>query len=284
MTMARLLRSPIGWAILLILAVLAIASIFTTVPETQQAVIVRMGVPRAVVNLYRPDERFGHTGAGLVARVPLVDQVFYVDKRVQTLDLEGQPVLSIDGQPISVDAYARYRVVDPARFYTATRGDPRAFSDALKPALGTALRTALGTLPAATLLVPERVPAMRAVRDALDDAARRYGVRVSEVRLDRASLSDGAALDQAIGRMRAAREQQAGAIRDDGYAQATQIRTDGDAQASKIYADAFGQDPDFYDFYRAMQSYKVTLADGSTQMVLSPNSEYFRQFRSGGKP
>ena len=284
MTASRLLRSPIGWAILLILLVFAAASVFTTVGETQQAVIVRMGVPRAVVNLYRPDQAFGDTGAGLVARVPLIDQVFYVDKRVQTLDLEGQPILSADGRPIAADAYARYRVVDPVRFYTATHGDARMFADTLKPVLGTALRNELGTLPVATLLAPERVPAMRAVKGRLDEAAQRFGVRVSEVRLERTILPDGTALDDTIGRMRTEREQQASAIRDSGYAQAMRIRADGDAQASKLYADAFGQDPEFYDFYRAMQSYKITLADGSTQMVLSPNSEYFRQFRTGGKP
>jgi modulator of FtsH protease HflC len=283
MTVGRLFRSPIGWAILLILLVFAAASVFTTVGETQQAVIVRMGVPRAVVNLYRPDQPFGRTGAGLVVRVPVIDQLFYVDKRVQTLELEGQPILSADGRPIAADAYARYRVVDPVRFYTATHGDPRMFADTLRPVLGTALRSELGTLPVATLLAPERVPAMRAARDRLDEAAQRFGVRVAEVRLDRTELPDGAALDDAIGRMRADRERQASAIRDDGYAQAMRIRADGDAQASKLYADAFGQDPAFYDFYRAMQSYKITLADGSTQMVLSPNSEYFRQFRTGGK-
>lgn len=283
MTVARLLRSPIGWAILLILVVLAVASVFTTVGETQQAVIVRLGVPRAVVNLYRPDQRFGETGAGLIARVPLLDQVFFVDKRVRTLELEGQPIQSADGQQIAADAYARYRVVDPALFYTATHGDARAFADTLRPALGMALRTRLGALPAAALLAPERVPAMRAVRDQLDQAARRFGVRVSEVRLDRTALPDGAPLDTAIGRMRTSREQQADAIRADGDAAVARIRDDGSAAVSRIYADSFGQDPAFFDFYRAMLSYRITMADGSTQLVLSPNSEYFRQFRTGGK-
>jgi membrane protease subunit HflC len=283
MTVGRLLRGPIGWAILLILLVLAAASVFTTVGETQQAVIVRLGVPRAIVNLYRPGERFGESGAGLVARLPLIDQVFFVDKRVQTLEVEGQPVQSADGHPIATDAFARYRVVDPVLFYTATHGDARAFRDTLKPVLGTELQSELGKLPAIALLAPEHAPAMRAVRDGLDAAARRFGVRVSEVRLDRIGLPDGAALDDAIGRMRAAREQQADAIRVNGNIQAASIRREGEAEASRIYADSFGQDPDFFDFYRAMLSYQRTLADGSTQIVLSPNSEYFRQFRSGGK-
>ncbi|PXA84606.1 protease modulator HflC [Nostoc sp. 3335mG] len=284
MTPARLLRGPIGWALLLILVVLIAASVLTIVPETQQAVIVRMGEPRAVVNLYRPDQPFGQTGAGLVARLPLVDQVFYVDRRVQTLDIENQPVLSADGRQVAADAYARYRVVDPVRFYDATHGTPYAFSEALRPVLGAALRDELGKLPIATLLVPERVPAMRAVKDRVDAAAARYGVRVSEVRLDRADLPDGPVLDAAIGRMRDARLQQAADIRTDGNREAARIRDEGDAEAHKILADSFGQDPEFFDFYRAMMSYRITFADGSTQMVLSPNSEYLRQFRSGGKP
>jgi membrane protease subunit HflC len=280
---ARLLRNPISWAILLILVVLAVASIFTTVGESQQAVIVRMGAPRAVVNRFVPGDTPATSGAGLVARVPLVDQVFYVDRRVQTLDLEGQPITSADGRPIAADAYARYRVVDPALFYTATHGDTGVFADTMKPVLGTALRTQLGKLPVAALLLPDRVPQMRAVKDAMDKAAQRFGVRVAEVRLDRTALPEGTPLDTAIGRMRAAQDAQADAIRTDGLAEAAGIRRAGEADVSKIYADSFGQDPEFFDFYRAMLSYRITLADGSTQMVLSPNSEYFRQFRSGGK-
>lgn len=283
MSVARLLRNPVGWAILLILLVLGLASVFTTVGETQQAVIVRMGVPRAVVNRFVPGEGLAASGAGLVARMPLVDQVFFVDKRVQTLDLEGQPITSADGRPIAADAYARYRVVDPALFYTATHGDAGVFADTLKPMLGTALRNQLGQLPIAALLLPDRAPQMRAVKDVLDKAAQRFGVRVAEVRLDRTALPEGAPLDDAIGRMRRAQDQQADAIRTDGTAEAARIRRDGEDEVSKIYADSFGQDPEFFDFYRAMLSYRITLADGSTQMVLSPNSEYFRQFRGGGK-
>ena len=283
MSAARLLRSPIGWAILLILLVLVVASVFTTVGESQQAVIVRMGVPRAVVNRFVPGEAIGASGAGLVARVPLVDQVFYVDRRVQTLDLEGQPITSADGRPIAADAYARYRVVDPALFYTATHGDADVFAETLKSMLGTALRTQLGKLPVAALLLPDRAPQMRAVKDAMDKAAQRFGVRVAEVRLDRTALPEGAPLEDAIGRMRGAQDQQAEAIRSDGAAEAARIRREGEDEVSRIYADSFGQDPEFFDFYRAMLSYRITLADGSTQMVLSPNSEYFRQFRNGGK-
>jgi membrane protease subunit HflC len=280
---SRFVRNPLGWAGLLLLIALACASVFTVVPETQQALIVRMGIPKAVVNLYRADQAFGETGAGLIARVPLLDQVVYVDKRVQTIDLENQPLLSADGRRMEADAFARYRVVDPTQLYLKTQGEPRRIGDALKAALATALRTQLGTLPAAALLAPEGTPQMQAVAAALDRVARGYGVRVAEVRLDRVDLPDGAPLDAAIARMRGTQDQNVAAIRDAGTRQAAAIRADGDVAASKVYADAFGQDPEFYDFYRAMQSYQKTLGDGSTQFVLSPSSEYFRQFRSGGK-
>lgn len=280
---SRVVRNPIGWAVLLILLVLAFASVFAVVPETQQAVVVRMGIPRAVVNLYRADQAFGETGAGLIARVPLLDQIVYVDRRAQTVEVENQPLTSADGQRVEADAFARYRVVDPARLYLQTHGDPRRLGETLKPVLANALRTNLGRLPASALLAPEHKPEMQAVADALDRAARGYGARVSEVRVDRVDLPDGAPLDNAIARMRATREQDVASIRDEGDRQATAIRADGNAQAAKAVADAFGQDPEFYEFYRAMLSYQITLANGSTRMVLSPNSEYFRQFRSGGK-
>jgi membrane protease subunit HflC len=290
MTVAtRILKNPIGWAILLILIVLAAASVFTVVPETKQALVVRMGVPRAVVNRFHAGERFGETGAGLIARVPLLDTIYFIDKRVRTLDLAGQPLASSDGQQVEMDAFARYRIVDPTRMYLSAHGDPRQMEEALQPVFGSALRSALGQLPAAALLAPDRAAAVRQVTAALDKAAQAYGARIIDIRIERVALAAGAPLDGALARMRNAREQQAATIRDDGFKQAMLIRANGDAQASKIYADAFNQDPDFYEFYRAMQSYRTSFGvdhatDGSTQLVISPNSAYFRDFAGRGKP
>jgi modulator of FtsH protease HflC len=286
---ARILKSPIGWAILLILIVLAAASVLTVVPETEQALVVRMGVPRAVVNRFHAGERFGQTGAGLIAHVPLLDTIYFVDKRVRTLDLPAQPLVSSDGQQVEMDAFARYRIVDPTRMYLSAHGDPQQVEEALKPVFGSALRSALAQLSTAALLAPDRAPAMRQVAQALDKAAQAYGARILDVRIDGVALAAGAPLDGALARMRSVREQKAATIRDDGFKQAMLIRANGDAQASKIYADAFNQDPDFYDFYRAMQSYRISFGvdhptDGSTQMVISPNSAYFRQFAGRGKP
>lgn len=284
----RLLKSPIGWAMLLIVAVLLSATVFAIVPETEQALVVRMGVPNRVVNGYKAGERFGSTGAGLVWRIPLLEDVFFIDKRVQNLDMASQPVLSTDQLRLQVDAFARYRITNPLQMYLTARGDERRVTEALKPILGSALRNELGRRPFAALLTPERDVVMTNIKTALNRVAAQYGAEIVDVRIKRAELPDGSPLDSAYERMKSARQQQAMTIRAEGLKQATIIRAQADADASRIYADAFNQDPSFYDFYRAMQSYRQSFgtdnpAEGSTTMVLSPNSEYFRQFSGKGK-
>jgi membrane protease subunit HflC len=288
MIAARLLRSPIGWAILLILVVLACASIFSVVPETEQALIVRLGKPNRVVNAYDPKQSFGDTGAGLVARIPMLEEIYMIDKRVRDIDMERQPVLSEDQRRLDVDAYARYRIVDPLRMYLAARGDEKRVTESLKPILGSSLRNELGRRPFATLLTPERDVVMNNIRTALDRVARQYGAQIVDVRIKRAELPDGTPLQSAYESMKNARKQQATTIRAEGAKEASIVRATADAQASRVYADAFNQDPDFYDFYRSMQSYRAafgtdTPTDGGTTMILSPNSEYLRNFKGRDK-
>jgi len=284
----RLLKSPIGWAMLLIVAVLLSATVFAIVPETEQALVVRMGVPNRVVNGYNAGERFGNTGAGLVWRIPLLEDVFFIDKRVQNLDMASQPVLSTDQLRLQVDAFARYRISNPLQMYLTARGDERRVTEALKPILGSALRNELGRRPFAALLTPERDVVMNNIKTALNRVAAQYGAEIVDVRIKRAELPDGTPLESAYERMKSARQQQAMTIRAEGLKQATIIRAQADADASRIYADAFNKDPSFYDFYRAMQSYRQSFgtdnpAEGTTTMVLSPNSEYFRQFSGKAK-
>jgi modulator of FtsH protease HflC len=286
---ARLFRTPIAWAVALVLVILACMSVFAIVPETEQVLVVRMGVPARIANRYEPGQRFGQTGAGLVWRIPLLEEVYFIDKRVQNLDMASQPVLSTDQLRLQVDAFARYRIVDPLRMYLTARGDGRRVTEALKPILGSALRNELGRRSFADLLTPERDVAMGNIKTALDRVARQYGAEIVDVRIKRAELPDGTPLESAYERMRSARQQQAMTIRAEGLKQATILRAQADAEASRIYADAYGKDPEFYDFYRAMQSYKATFGQdtpagsGSSAMVLSPNSEYFRQFKGQGK-
>lgn len=285
---ARALRSPIGWALLIILLVLAGASTLTIVPETEQALVVRMGVPTGVMNRYQPGAPIGAPGAGLLAHVPFLDSVYLIDKRPHSLSLPDEPLTSADGQDVAVAGYARYRIVDPVRMFLTAQGDRQRVDEALKPAFASALRAAMVRLSLAQMLAPEKSAAPAAIAAALDRTAREYGARIVDVRISHVGLPDGAPLDAAVSRMRTEQQQKAAAIRDDGYRQAMAIRAQGDADAAKLYADAFNQDPKFYDFYRAMQSYRATFgvdrdAPGSTQMVIAPDSEYFRQFRDGGK-
>ncbi len=281
----RVARNPIAWAILAIAAALIASSIFAVVPETRQALIVRLGQPNRVVNAFRPNQPFGMTGAGLIAHIPFVEQVVWIDKRVLDVDMDRQSVLSTDQLRLEVDAYARFRIVDPLRMYVVARGDETRVAEALRPILGSELRNELGKRPFAALLSPERGMIMDDIKAGVNRIAAQYGAEIVDVRIKRADLPDGSPLDSAYNRMRTARNQEALSIQAQGLKQAQIIRATADAQAAKTYADAFGQDPRFYDFYRAMQSYRHSFgADGgtdggSTSMVLSPNSEYLRQFQ-----
>jgi membrane protease subunit HflC len=283
-TVSRLVRNPIAWGLLAIFLLILCSSIFAIVPETKQALIVRVGEPVRIYNRYDPKQKFGHTGAGLIARVPFFESIVWVDKRVLDFDMQRQAVLSTDQLRLEVDAFARYRIVDPIRMYVTARNEKNV-GDALKPILGSALRNELGKRPFAALLSPERGQLMDNIQKALARVAAQYGAEIVDVRIKRADLPSGSPLDSAFERMRTAREQEARSILAEGSREAQIIRADADADASRIYADSFGKDPDFYDFYRAMQSYRVTFgtdgmeAPGAANVILSPDNEYLRQFR-----
>ncbi|WP_156680100.1 protease modulator HflC [Sphingomonas profundi] len=280
----KLGRNPIAWALLAIFVVLIAASVFAVVPETKQALIVQLGKPNRVVNQYRPNEEFGRTGAGLIARIPFLESIVWVDKRVLDFDMQRQAVLSTDQLRLEVDAFARYRIVDPRRMFVAA-GSERRVGEALKPILGSSLRNELGKRPFAALLSPERGEVMDNIQRALARVARQYGAEIVDVRIKRADLPDGTPLESAFERMRTARQQEARSILAEGAKQAQLIRADADAEAARVYADSFGKDPDFYDFYRAMQSYRVSFgtdgmeAPGASTVILSPDNEYLKEFR-----
>lgn len=262
-------------------AVIVIAlSTLIVVPETQQAVIIRTGEPIAVVNKFKPDQPYGKTGAGVWWRIPFFDRVEYIDKRVLSLDMQPQQVLSTDQLRLNVDAYARYRIIDPVKM-VQTAGTVDNVESQLAPILSSVVRQELGRRSFASLLTAERGTTMQNIRKLLDAQAREYGAQVIDVRIKRADLPDGTPLESAFARMRTARQQEAATIRAQGQKNAQIIRADADAQASKIYAEAYNKDPQFYDFYRAMQSYDTTFSSdgGSSQIILSPDNEYLRQFR-----
>jgi membrane protease subunit HflC len=284
--MIRILRNPIAIGVLAILVLILIASTFSIVPETKQAVIVRFGEPQRVINRYQPNEPFGRS-AGLAVRIPFIEQIHWIDKRILSIEMENQQVLSTDQLRLQVDAFARFRIVDPLQMYVSARTEANV-ADQLKPILGSALRNELGRRPFAALLTPERGQMMENIRNALNQVARQYGAQIVDVRIKRADLPNGTPLDSAYERMRTARRQEAISIEAQGLRQAQIIRADADAEAAATYAAAFNRDPEFYDFYRAMQSYTTSFLGsqqgvqrGRTSIILSPNNDYLRQFRGG---
>ena len=265
-------------------AVVVLFSTLIVVPERQQAVITRGGEPISVVNRFKPNVAFGETGAGIWWRVPFLDKVSYIDKRVMDVDMEPQTVLSTDQLRLSVDAYARYRVIDPVKMVQTARSQETVETQ-LSAILSSVVRQELGRRSFASLLTAERGTTMANIRTKLDAQARKYGAQVIDVRIKRADLPDGTPLESAFRRMQSARQQEAATLRAQGQKNGQIIRAEAEAEAAKIYAAAYGKDPDFYDFYRAMQSYDTTFAPDSkstSTIILSPDNEYLKQFR--GKP
>lgn len=278
-------RYPLRWLMGLLGFVVLLSMTVTVVPETKQGLVLSYGEIQRVVNGYRENERFGATGAGLAFRIPFVEQMQLIDKRILGVDLEKQEVLSTDQLRLQVDAYARFRIVNPEQMYESIRSEER-LRGQLRSLLGSALRNELGKRTFASLLSPERGQMMAAIQQALNREAGRYGARVIDVRINRAELPEGTARDSAFARMRTAREQEAQAIEAAGYRDAQLIRAEADASAARIYAQSFGKDPQFYAFYRAMQSYVQTFLGedaGETTFVLPQGEGYLDQFSSGGR-
>ena len=281
-------QRPIISSVIALLLLLLLLASFPIVPETKQALIVRFGKPVRVLNQYRPGRPIGGAGAGINWRIPLAEQIVWIDKRVQDVDMQRQQVISTDQRRLEVDAFARYRIVDPQLMYIRA-GSEDQLREQLRPILGSEVRNELGRIEFASLLTPERQGIMDSVKNSLNRIASQYGVEVLDVRIKRTDLPDGAPLAAAFDRMRTAREQEARSIRAQGAKQAQIIRAEADAEAARTYAASFGKDPQFYDFYRAMQSYLTTfVGDGQekpapTNIILSPQNDYLKEFSGRGK-
>ena len=270
----------------IIAAIVGYSSIFT-LPETGQALVVRLGEPIRTV-----------TNAGLHFKIPFIDNVIIIDKRILDLENPAQEIIASDQKRLVVDAFARYRIVNPLKFYQAVQTIPRANSQ-LSSLLNSALRRVLGESSFQNLVRDERAVLMARIRDQLDKQAEAYGINVVDVRIRRADLPEQNS--QAVyQRMQTERQREAAEFRAQGaqrgqeirsradrdvtvlVAEATskaeQTRGEGDATRNRIFADAFSKDPDFFAFYRSMQAYENGLSHGDTRMVLKPDSEFFRFF------
>ena len=273
--MAFVRRRPLLTGFIGVFLLFTLLGSFPVVPETKQAVVVRFG---------KPDRILGGQTAGINWRIPFAENVVWIDKRVLDVDMDRQQVLSTDQRRLEVDAFARYRIVDPLLMYIRARSEDRV-SDALRPILGSELRNELGKRRFSELLSPERQGVMENVRRGLDRVARQYGAEIIDVRIKKADLPDGTPLQSAFDRMRTDREQEARSIRAEGAKRAQIIRAEADAEASRTYAGSFGKDADFYEFYRAMQSYQTTFIgddprnpSAPTTIILSPQNDYLKEF------
>jgi len=277
-----LFRSPVRLLVGIVAVLVVLMMTVTIVPEDRQAVILRVGEIYGTKNAYRKGEQFGRSGAGVLVTMPFADSVQLIDKRVLGINMERQQVLSTDQQRLQVDAFARFRITNPVRMYTAIRTEDR-LQQQLATILGSSLRNELGKRTFATLLSPERGAVMDNIQIALNREANKYGAEIIDVRIKRADLPEGATLVAAYNRMRSARQQEATAIRAEGQREAQVIRGGADGEAARIYAASFGKDPEFYDFYRAMQSYRQTFLgennQGATSIVMSADNEYLKRFR-----
>jgi membrane protease subunit HflC len=291
------MRLGVAGGVIVVLAVLLLivgyGSLFT-VYQTRQALVVRLGDPIRVI-----------TEPGLHVKVPLIDSVISVDRRILDLEAPAQEVIASDQKRLVVDAFARYRINDPLKFYQ-TVGSIEGANSRLSTLLISALRRVLGESTFIQVVRDERPQLTAKMRDQLDREAAPFGISVADLRIRRADLPEQnsqavyqrmqterqriAAEFRAQGSQRA-QEIKSRADRDvtvlvaDATSKSEQIRGEGDAERNRIFADAFNRDVDFFAFYRSMQAYEAGLRSGDTRMVLKPDSEFFRYFASpSGKP
>ena len=255
----------------------------TIVPETSQGVVIRFGKPVRIVNRFENGERFGEVGAGLNAKIPFAESIVWIDKRVRDLDMDRQQVLSIDQRRLEVDAFARYRVVDPLRMFIAARSEDRV-EEALKPILGSQLRNELGKRPFASMLSPEREGAMENIRTGMNRIARQYGVVVVDVRIKKADLPDGTPLELRL----CADAQRAPAGSPLDPRRRRQDRADhprlGRRRSRANLCRKLRQGPGILRFLPRDAVVSATfIGDGTnksspTSIIMSPNSEYLKEF------
>lgn len=271
-----------------VIGVIVFQSLFI-VQEINQAIVLQFGDPKKII-----------TKAGLNFKLPFIQNVVFLDKRILNLDNDPQEVIAADQKRLIVDAIARFKIVDPLKFYISV-GNERVARSRLSTIINSRIRGVLGTQELATLLSTDRTKQMAIIQNDVNTEAKTLGIQIVDVRIKRADLPQ--ANSEAIyKRMQTEREREAKEFRAQGAEIAQKIRStadkdvtvllaeankkseimkgEGDGLRNKIFADAFGRDPQFFGFYRAMQAYEKALIGGETSLILSPNSEFFKYFGS----
>ena len=273
-----------------ILAFVAYNALFI-VQEVNQAIVLQFGDPKKII-----------TKPGLNYKIPFIQNVVFLDRRVLNLDNPPEEVIAADQKRLIVDAFARFKIVDPLKFYISV-GNERVARSRLATIINSRIRSVLGTQELATLLSTDRAVHMGTIQNDVNTEAQNFGITIVDVRIKRADLPP--ANSEAIyARMQTERQREAKEFRAQGAEMAAKItstadkevtvilanankqseimRGEGDGKRNKIFADAFGRDPEFFGFYRAMQSYEKALIGGDTSMILSPESDFFKFFGKTG--
>jgi len=284
-------------ALLIIVAGLATVGIYTSayiVHQNEQALVLRFGEPLRV-----------QTDPGLYFKAPFIDTVEIYDKRILDLDSQAQEVTAADQKRLVVDSFARYRIVDPLKFYQTLRYE-EAVRSRLGPIIDSALRRVLGGATFQDVVRDKREELMQRIAKQVNQEGNEFGLKVVDVRIKRADLPEQNT-KSVFDRMRAERQREAAEFRAQGAAEANRIkatadreatvieaeatrkgeelRGGGDAERNKIYAEAYSKDPEFFEFYRSMQAYERGLKSADTRLLLSPDSDFFRYFADPhGKP
>ena len=275
----------------LIVAGFAVYLTLFTVKEINQAIVLQFGDPKRVL-----------ADPGLKYKIPFIQNVVFIDRRILSLDPAPEEVIASDQKRLIVDAYARFKIVDPLKFYISV-GDERVARSRLATIINSRLRSVLGRQSLATLLSEDRSKQMAIIQEGVNNEAKKFGITIIDVRIKRADLPQ--ANSEAIyKRMQTEREREAKEFRAKGAEMAVTITStadkevtvllanakkqseimkgEGDGQRNKIFAKAFGKDPEFFAFYRAMQAYEKALIGGDTSLILSPDSDFFKFFGSTG--
>ncbi|WP_440672099.1 protease modulator HflC [Candidatus Pelagibacter sp. HIMB1715] len=272
--------------ILVLIGVVAFLSVII-VKEVNQAIILQFGDPKRII--MKP---------GLNFKIPFIQNVVYLDKRILNLDTPPEEVIASDQKRLIVDAFARFQIVDPLKFYISV-GDERVARSRLSTIINSRIRNVLGQEELQTLLSKDRSKQMELIKEGVNTEAQNFGINIVDVRIKRADLPT-ANSDAIYRRMQTEREREAKEFRAKGAEMAVTITStadkevtviladaqkqseimkgEGDGERNKIFADAFGQDPEFFSFYRSMQSYSKAFTAGETSMILSPDSEFFKFF------
>jgi len=262
-----------------------------TVKEINQAIVLQFGDPKKIIST-----------PGLQVKIPFIQNVVFIDRRILSLDPAPEEVIASDQKRLIVDAYARFKIVDPLKFYISV-GDERVARSRLATIINSRLRGVLGKQSLATLLSEDRSKQMDIIQNDVNNEAQNFGIKIIDVRIKRADLPQ--ANSEAIyKRMQTEREREAKEFRAKGAEMAVTITStadkevtvllanakkqseimkgEGDGQRNKIFAQAFGKDPEFFAFYRAMQAYENALIGGDTSLILSPDSDFFKFFGDTG--